>query len=300
MLVVGSSEDFSKGFDLIDHHILLDKLGKYELPGCLVRWVAAFLIGRTQRACLDSSLSSNKMLNGGIPQGTRLGSILFAVMVDDLLRSWGPRVKFVDDLTVLEIVPRNSPSVMRYIANDIHSFAINNNMRLNAKKCKLLPVSFLHYDSSVWPPLFLAGAEIDSVESFKFLGIYISSDLSWTKHCDVMVKKDNRRLYAIRKLKCARVKENDLVAVYRSLIRSILEYGSVAFAHLPNYLSNTLEGIQKRALSIIYPESSYDVALKRSNLTTLVSRRSDACCRFIESIQPNNPLYNIIKHNCEL
>ena len=238
------------------------------------------------------------MLNGGIPQSTRLGSILFAVMVDDLLRSWGPRVKFVDDLTVLEIVPRNSPSVMRYIANDIHSFAINNNMRLNAKKCKLLPVSFLHYDSSVWPPLFLAGAEIDSVESFKFLGIYISSDLSWTKHCDVIVKKANRRLYAFRKLKGTRVKENDLVAVYCSLIRSILEYGSVAFAHLPNYLSNTLEGIQKRALSIIYPESSYDVALKRSNLTTLVSRRADACRRFIESIQPNNPLYHIIKHNC--
>ena len=101
----------------------------------------------------------------------------------------------------------------------------------------------------------------------RFLGIYISSDLSWTKHCDFIMKKANRRLYAIRKLKGARVKENDLVAVHCSLIWSILEYGSVAFAHLSNYLSNTLEGIQKRGLSIIYLESSYDVALKRSNLT---------------------------------
>ena len=134
-------------------------------------------MGRTQRVCLDSSLSSTNILNGGIPQGTRLSLILFAVMVDDLLRSWGPRVKFFDDLTVLEIVPRNSSSVMRYIANDIHSFAIDNNMTLNAKRFKLLPVSFLHYDSSMWPPLFLAGAEIDSVGSFKVLGIYISSDL---------------------------------------------------------------------------------------------------------------------------
>ena len=108
------------------------------------------------------------------------------------------------------------------------------------------------------------------------------------------MEKANRRLYAIRKLKGARVKENDLVAVYCSLIRSILEYGSVAFAHLPNYLSNTLEGIQKRTLSIINLESSYDVALKRSNLTILVSRRADAFCRFIDSIQPINPLYNII------
>ena len=112
------------------------------------------------------------------------------------------------------------------------------------------------------------------------------------------MKKANRRLYAIRKLKGARVKENDLVALCFSLIRSILEYGSVAFAHLPNYLSNTLEGIQKRAFSIIYPESSYDVALKRSTLTTLVFQRADVCCRFIDSIQPNNPLYNIIKYNC--
>ena len=97
----------------------------------------------------------------------------------------------------------------------------------------------------MWPPIFLAGAEIDSVGSFKFLGIYISSDLSWTKHCDVIVKKANCRHSAIRKPKGARVKENDLVAVYCSLIRSILEYGSVAFVRLPNYLCNTLEVIQK-------------------------------------------------------
>ena len=85
------------------------------------------------------------------------------------------------------------------------------------------------------------------------------------------MKKANRRPYAIRKLKGAHAKENDLVAVYCLLIQSILEYGSVAFVHLPNYLSNTLEGVQKRALLIIYPDSSYDVGLRRSNLTTLVS-----------------------------
>ena len=85
----------------------------------------------------------------------------------------------------------------------------------------------------------------------------------------------------------------------RLLVNSIqLEYGSLAFAHLPKYLSNTLEGIQKRAVSIIYPESSYDVALKRSNLTTLVSRRPDDCRRFIDRISSINPLYNIIEYNC--
>ena len=26
-------------------------------------------------------------------------------MVDDLVRSWGPRIKYVDDLTILEVIP---------------------------------------------------------------------------------------------------------------------------------------------------------------------------------------------------
>ena len=39
-------------------------------------------------------------LNGGIPQGTNLGPVLFAVMVNDLVQSWGTSIKFVDDLTV--------------------------------------------------------------------------------------------------------------------------------------------------------------------------------------------------------
>ena len=60
-----------------------------------------------------------------------LSLILFAVMVNDLLSTWGPRAKFVDDLTALEIIPRNSPSLMSYIVSDIQRFAVNNNMKLN-------------------------------------------------------------------------------------------------------------------------------------------------------------------------
>ena len=47
------------------------------------------------------------LLNGGIPQGTKLGPVLFSVRVNDLVQSWNARIKFVDDLTVLEVVPRN-------------------------------------------------------------------------------------------------------------------------------------------------------------------------------------------------
>ena len=93
-----------------------------------------------------ASVSAPLYLNGGIPQGTKLGPVLFAVMINDLVQSWGARIKFVDDLTVLEVVPRNSPSFLNVVVDDIHAFAVNNNMRLNPRKCKSVTVDLLHYN----------------------------------------------------------------------------------------------------------------------------------------------------------
>ena len=203
--------DFRKGFDLIDHHVLLSNLSKFNLHACLVRWVAAFLQGRSQRVATATSSSTSRFLNGRIPQGTKLGPILFAIMINDHIPSWGPRAKFVDDLTALEIVPRNSPSLNIYIANKINNFAVSNNMKLNPGKCKEMRVSFLRYDSCEWQPIAVGGTYIEKVQSFKLLGVYITADLSWSIHCDYVMKKAGRRLYALRKLKGCGVPEGDIV-----------------------------------------------------------------------------------------
>ena len=84
------------------------------------------------------------------------------------------------------------------------------------------------------------------------------------------------------------------LAVYCSLIRSILEYASIVFANLPQYLSNALENIQKSALGIIVPSMPYSQALHLTGLPSLQERRESACIRFISKISPGNPLYALI------
>ena len=51
---------------------------------------------------------------------------------------------------------------------------------------------------------------------------------------------------------------DDFVIVYCSLVRTALEYAAAAFANLPNHLTSDMEKIQERALSIIYPFTSYE------------------------------------------
>ena len=67
---------------------------------------------------------------------TKLGVILFTVMTNKLLSDRRLRLKYVDDTSALEIIPRNSPSLLNVVASDIHKFAIAHNMRLNPTKCK--------------------------------------------------------------------------------------------------------------------------------------------------------------------
>jgi hypothetical protein len=47
--------DYRKAFDLIDHHILLEKLCKLATPKEIFVWVADFLMDRFQRVKLSNS-----------------------------------------------------------------------------------------------------------------------------------------------------------------------------------------------------------------------------------------------------
>ena len=116
-------------------------------------------------------------------------------MVNDLVSSWSRRAEVVDDLSVVEIVPRNSPSVLNFIVQDINQYAVTNNMTLNPSKCKEMSVDFLQYNSCVLRPIVVGNAIVERVASFKLLGVYISRDLTWFTHIDYIDYSQQKVIY---------------------------------------------------------------------------------------------------------
>ena len=70
--------DFKKGFDLVDHNIIILELQKLDVHPVLVQWTKSFLTEKEQCVRIDKCFLSWKKVNGGLPQDTKLGPLLFA------------------------------------------------------------------------------------------------------------------------------------------------------------------------------------------------------------------------------
>ena len=75
--------DFSKVFDHTDHTITISKLLLMGVDSSLVSWINYFISNREQCVKYADKVSEWTHINAGIPQGTKLGPVVFLAMIND-------------------------------------------------------------------------------------------------------------------------------------------------------------------------------------------------------------------------
>jgi hypothetical protein len=76
----------------------------------------------------------------------------------------------------------------------------HNNLSLSISKTKELIVDYRKRRAEQ-APINIDLAEVEWIESFKFLGVHITNELSWSKHTKTVVKRARQNLFPLRRLK---------------------------------------------------------------------------------------------------
>ena len=146
-------------------------------------------------------------------------------------------------------------------------------MTFNVSKCKCMVISRKRNVNT--PSLTLNSSHLEVVECYKYLGLLLSSDFSWSSHIEAMCAKVRRLLGLLYRQFSINTNPHVMAKLYLVLIRPHLEYGAqVWHPHLVKH-TNAIENVQKFALRICSRKwnYSYRELLDLFQLPTLENRR---------------------------
>ena len=157
-----------------------------------------------------------------------------------------------------------------------------NKMKLNESKTKVMVINYTR-NFQFATRIHLNGTLLETVQKTSLLGTVFSADLKWHANSDQLVRKGYQRMTILRKLYDFNLPLEDLVTIYNSYIRSILEYNSnVWFSSIYNEERENIERVQRVACKIILKDDfiNYKDALDRLNIQNLSDRRQMLARRF--------------------
>ena len=151
-------------------------------------------------------------------------------------------------------------------------------MRFQPVKCHMMQLTRKRI-KKIHASYTLEGTDLENVESIKYLGVTITSDLRWNTHVSNVCTKANRTLGFLRRnlYSCPQeVKE----AAYKGLVRPVLDYGSSFWDPPGVVLQEELESVQKRAARFVTGNYNYETVsmtgiLGQLKWESLKKRRKD-------------------------
>ena len=158
--------DMWKAFVTANHAKLLRKLHQYGFRRNLLTWLEPYLHNRSQRVTILGATSSLLPVTSGVPQGSILGPILFLMYVNSL-----------------PDVVRSKQIALSGLLTWSDSASLNvNYSKSKAQRItrKLKSVSFVYH---------MAGSVVTAE---KYLGVYITDNLTWNKQINEQCAKARR------------------------------------------------------------------------------------------------------------
>ena len=231
--------DFSKAFDSIKWDYLEAILGAYGIPDQLIKAVMSVYRGTVAKVRTSDGISDSFPLTKGVLQGDTLAPYLFIIVLDYILRQAIPdpslgfklgggtsrtskyivELVYADDIATASSNTENAQQLLQAIERA----ALPIGLRINRPKTVAM---FTPPSQTPLTPLMLSTGPIKWVTDFTYLGSLMESNV---KDMKKRISKAWEAAKAIRNLWKSKLSDYTKTYLFRSLICSILLYGSEAW-----------------------------------------------------------------------
>lgn len=252
--------DMSKAFDCIYHPILLKKIRNYGFSASCVSWLRSYLQDR-QQCVRAAEMSSWRVVNRGVPQGSVLGPLLFSLYANDITDrlSHTNHHLYADDLQLyIHFDIKELERTIRLMNEDLNAISLwtrQHGLKINETKTKTIIIGnrriLSQFQLSNIPHVEINGHRLEYCNSVTNLGITFNENLDWTEH---VTKTCNRVFAGVHSLKRfgSLIPFREKVMLVKTLIFPHFYYGDVVTHDMTVALSERLQRAQNYCVRYIF------------------------------------------------
>lgn len=194
----------------------------------------------------------------GVPQGSKLGPILFILYMNDIVNVMEKcEVRLFADDTLVYLVGKKE-EVMCEIINDdllkVSEWLEMNGLILNTSKTKCMWIGMK--ETSGKCDIVMNDEIIERVNVYKYLGIMIDDRLKFGKHAEFVSKKIARKIGVINRLR-KKVSIKGKLLIYNSLVQPHITYCNTIFNFFTKKQLDTLQRLQNRGMRAVLNRNRY-------------------------------------------
>jgi hypothetical protein len=181
---------------------------------------------------------------------------------------------YADDSKILNYIDSvNDCNSLQHTLNNLSLWSEAWGLKFNPGKCSVL--SFTRNRNKILFDYSMKGNVLNREHQVVDLGIIVNDTLKWDDHIHSIVNKANKRLGLIKRCVGHDCSKEVKLTCYRSLVRPLLESGSICWSVNNKKLLLKLESVQRRSTKYVLNnyELDYDARLKLCDLLPLTLRR---------------------------
>uniref|UniRef100_A0A6M2DJW2 Putative rna-directed dna polymerase from mobile element jockey-like isoform x3 n=1 Tax=Xenopsylla cheopis TaxID=163159 RepID=A0A6M2DJW2_XENCH len=246
--------DIEKAYDNIDHNILELKLIRAKVPLSLTKVIMKLVSMRHLYIRSSSGVVGPRYVHQGIAQGSILSPLLFNIYTMDLIKDSESNVKtiqYADDIYLY--TSRSSlDDCISDLSTDVQEksfwFQIN---KMNLSHSKNLAIVFTRHRAPIHPSHLIFGHFKFLIQKeIKILGVHFDTKMTFKKHIVETSKRCEKGINILRKLSGTNwgAHPSACLNIYKSIIRSQIDYGSFIYGYCKNRLLYNLDKIQFTAI----------------------------------------------------